>query len=86
MKLGITAFKRLENQLEKFNWAGDPKHSHLKYWHCITKEMDNGKKQEDDRCSTIIRDRFTKFSNTSNKKEEGRSGLSTWKYQFSYDH
>ena len=32
MKLGLTAYKRLESKLDKVNWCMDPIKSHLQYW------------------------------------------------------
>ena len=59
-KLGLIAYKRLENKLEKVTWCTDPVKSHLQYWaqdlHSVIK------KTVGDRCDTTIYDRFTKIN------------------------
>ena len=56
-KLGLIAYKRLENRLDKVTWCTDPTKSHLQYWaqdlHTVIK------KSEDDRCDVTIYDRFS---------------------------
>ena len=62
-KLGLTAYKRLENKLDKVTWCTDPSKSHLQYWaqdlHTVIK------KTEDDRCDVTIYDRFSRINTDS---------------------
>ena len=58
-KLGLIAYKRLENTLDKVTWCTDPNKSHLQNLHTvITKAKDN-------RCDATICDRNTDINLTS---------------------
>ena len=50
-KIGLIAFKRLENKLDKVTWCTDPKKSHLQNWaqdlHTIMHKL------PDDRCDAL---------------------------------
>ena len=62
-KIGLIAYKRLENKLDKVNWCTDPIKSHIQYWaqdlHTVITKTD------DDRCDATIYDRFTKINTAS---------------------
>ena len=59
-KIGLIAYKRLENKLDKAYWYTNTDKSHLQYWaqdlHTVIS------KTTDDRCDTTIYDRFTKIN------------------------
>ena len=59
-RVGLIAYKRLENKLEKVTWCTNPQKSHLQYWAQDIHTVIN--KATDDRCDTIITDRYTKIN------------------------
>ena len=62
-KIGLIAYKRLENKLDKVNWSTDPTKSHIQYWAQDLHMVLN--KAGDDRCDTIIFDRISNINTDS---------------------
>ena len=62
MKVGLTAYKRLDKHLDSHNWTEISNKSHLVYWRNLIKQIDEG--DEDDRCDITITDRYSKILNT----------------------